>query len=81
MEALLLLISNYKQDEVPGTGTDAAGADGGWEMTPCRDQMMYVDVCFYCLILLPISVTCWFICSMLPYLSGWTDWFPLLLVI
>lgn len=43
MEALLLLISNYKQDEVPGTGTDVAGADGGWGMTPNCDQMMDGD--------------------------------------
>lgn len=71
MEALLLLISNYKQDEVPGTGTDAAGADGGWEMTPCHDQMMYVDG-----FLLPQLIASF--CDMLGYLfcapiSVWMD--------
>lgn len=43
MEALLLLISNYKQDKVSGTCTDAATANRGWEMTLYNDQMMYVD--------------------------------------
>lgn len=43
MEALLLLISNYKQDKVSGTCTDAARANRGWEMTLYHDQMMYVD--------------------------------------
>lgn len=43
MEALLLLISNYKQDKVSGTCTDAARANRGREMTLYHDQMMYVD--------------------------------------
>ena len=43
MEALLRLISNYKQNKVSGTCTDATGANRGWEMTLCHDQMKYVD--------------------------------------
>lgn len=71
MEALLLLISNYKQDEASGTGTDAAGADRGWEMTPYHDQMMYVDG-----LLLPQLIA--YFCDMLDYLfcapiSIWMD--------
>lgn len=71
MEALLLLISNYKQDEVPGTGIDAAGADRGWEMTLYHDQMMYVDG-----FLLPQLIA--YFCDMLDYLfcaliSIWMD--------
>lgn len=71
MEALLLLISNYKQDEVPGTGTDVAGADGGWGMTPNCDQMMDGDG-----ILLPQLIA--YFCDMLDCLfhapmSIWMD--------
>lgn len=78
MEALLLLISNYKQDKVSGTCTVAARANRGWEMTPYHDQMMYVDgfllshlIAYFC------DVLCYLFCA--PYLSGWTNWFPLLL--
>lgn len=43
MEALLLLISNYKQDKVSGTCTDAVRANRGWKMTLYHDRVMYVD--------------------------------------
>lgn len=42
MEALLLLISNYKQDKVSGTCADAARLIEAGNDTRC-DRMMYAD--------------------------------------
>lgn len=52
MEALLLLISNYKQDKVSGTCADAARLIEAGNDTS-RDRMMYADG-----FLLPHSAAC-----------------------
>lgn len=61
MEALLLLISNYKQDKVSGTCADAARLIEAGNDTS-RDRMMYADG-----FLLPHRAACFLDKSCYPF--------------